>query len=69
MPTTWVVAVWLIAILIGSVWGFLTIPSSNAALIGAWLNEHAPAVQALSAALLVVLTRPVKPAGGLCNIW
>jgi hypothetical protein len=34
----------------------LTIPSVNAALIGTWLNEHAPALQALSAALLVLLT-------------
>jgi hypothetical protein len=56
MPTIWVLAVWLISILIGSVWGLLTIPSVNAALIGTWLNEHAPALQALSAALLVLLT-------------
>ena len=37
-------------------WGLLTIPSVNAALIGTWLNEHAPALQVLSAALLVLLT-------------
>jgi hypothetical protein len=56
MPTIWVLAVWLISILIGSAWGLLTIPGSNPALIGTWLNEHALAVRAVSAALLVLLT-------------
>jgi hypothetical protein len=40
----------------GGVWGLLTIPSSNAALILTWLNEHTAAMQAVSAGLLVVLT-------------
>lgn len=56
MPTFWIFAVWLIAIVIGGVWGLLTIPSSNAALILTWLNEHTAAMQAVSAGLLVVLT-------------
>jgi hypothetical protein len=33
MPTFWVLAVWSIAIFIAGVWGLLTIPGSNAAII------------------------------------
>jgi uncharacterized protein with PQ loop repeat len=56
MPTFWILAVWSLAIFIGSVWGLLTTPSFNPALILAWLNQHSAAVQAVSAGLLVILT-------------
>ena len=51
-----ILAVWSLAIFIGSVWGLLTTPSFNPALILAWLNQHSAAVQAVSAGLLVILT-------------
>ena len=52
----WVFGVWLISILVGGLWGLLSIRSFNASFITEWLDKHSGAVEAISAGLLVVLT-------------
>jgi hypothetical protein len=52
----WVFGVWLISILVGGLWGLLSIRSFNATFITEWLDKHSGAVEVISAGLLVVLT-------------
>lgn len=51
----WVFGVWLISILIGGLWGLLSIQSFNTTLITQWLDKHSGSVQAVSAGLIVLL--------------
>jgi hypothetical protein len=51
----WVFVVWFISLLVGVLWGLLSLPGVNATHIGEGLGKYSAAVQAVSPALLVLL--------------
>jgi hypothetical protein len=51
----WVFVVWFISLLVGVLWGLLSLPGVNATRIGEGLGKYSAAVQAVSPALLVLL--------------
>jgi H+/Cl- antiporter ClcA len=51
----WVFVVWFISLLVGVLWGLLSLPGIDAPHIGEGLGKYSATVQAVSPALLVLL--------------